>query len=200
METINLFGASGHAKVVMDIVQASGRNVGCLYDDAPHCDSIHGITVFKADDVEVEGPMVISIGSNRVRKLISERYTMPSPTVVHPSAIVSPTAKIGEGTVVMHGAIIQSDANIGRHCIINTGATVDHECVIGDYVHISPNASLCGNVHVDEGVHIGAGVTIIPNIHIGAWATVGAGAVVISNIPAGCVAVGVPAKIIKNEQ
>ncbi len=55
-------------------------------------------------------------------------------------------------------------------------------------------------MHVDEGAHIGAGVTIIPNIHIGAWATVGAGAAVISDIPAGCVAVGVPAKIIKNEQ
>lgn len=199
MATINLFGASGHAKVIMDIITAQGNNVGCLYDDAPHCHDIHGRTVYKAEDKEIEGPLIISIGSNKVRCLISERYELKYATVIHPDAIMSPSATIDDGTVVMQGAIIQPDAHIGRHCIINTGASVDHECQIGDYVHISPHSTLCGNVHVGEGTWIGAGSTIIPGVKIGRWCTIGAGSVVIRDIPDGVIAYGNPCKIITKE-
>ncbi|MDE5655876.1 MAG: acetyltransferase [Muribaculaceae bacterium] len=191
---MNLFGASGHAKVVKDIIDAQGNNVGCLYDDNPHCAEIHGKTVHKASKANVSGPLIVSIGSNRIRKLITERYPLVYATAMHPKAIISPTAQIGEGTVVMHGAIIQSDAVIGRHCIINTGASVDHECRIDDYVHISPHATLCGNVQVGEGSWIGAGTTIIPGIKIGKWCTVGAGSVVINDIPDNVTVVGNPCK------
>lgn len=199
MATINLFGASGHAKVIKDIINACGDNVGCLYDDAPHCDEITGSPVYKASEVNVEEPLIVSIGSNRVRKLISEKYPLQYARAIHPQSIISPSAKIGDGTVVMQGAILQSDAEIGRHCIINTGASVDHECLIGDFVHISPHATLCGNVHVGEGTWIGAGVTIIPGIKIGDWCVIGAGSVVINDIPDNTSAVGNPCKRILNK-
>lgn len=199
MATINLFGASGHAKVIKDIINACGDNVGCLYDDAPHCDEINGRPVFKASQAEVEGPLIISIGSNRVRKLISEKYPLQYAKSIHPQSIISPSAKIGDGTVVMQGAIIQSDAEIGCHCIINTGALVDHECVIGDFVHISPHATLCGNVCVGEGTWIGAGTTIIQGVKIGAWCVIGAGSVVINDTPDNTTAVGNPCKRILNK-
>ena len=77
MATINLFGASGHAKVIKDIIVACEDNVGCLYDDAPHCDEICGSPVYKASEVNIEGPLIVSIGANRVRKLISEKYPTP---------------------------------------------------------------------------------------------------------------------------
>lgn len=198
MATINLFGASGHAKVIMDIINAQGDNVGCFYDDNPHCTVIHGKPVYKASHTVVEEPLVISIGSNRVREQISERYPLVYATAIHPMSIISPTAEIGIGTVVMHGAIVQSDTRIGRHCIINTGASVDHECVIDDYVHISPHATLCGNVHVGEGTWVGAGTTVIPGIKIGKWCTIGAGSVVINDIPDNMIVVGNPCKKIIN--
>lgn len=199
MATINLFGASGHAKVIMDIIEAQGNSVGCLYDDSPHCSDIHGAPVYKASEAQVSGPLIVSIGSNRVRKLIAERYPLTYATAVHPKAILSPTATVGEGTVVMHGAVVQSDARIGRHCIINTGASVDHECRIADYVHISPHATLCGNVHVGEGSWIGAGATVIPGVSIGRWCTIVAGSVVIGDIPDNTVAVGNPCKKLLNQ-
>ena len=182
MATINLFGASGHAKVIEDIVKAEGNTVGCLYDDSPHCDDIHSVPVFKASQKEVVGPLIISIGSNRVREMIANRYPLVYATAVHPSAIISKYASIGPGTVVMQGAIIQSDVKIGKHCIVNTGASIDHECQIDDYVHISPHATLCGNVHVGKGSWIGAGATVIPGVHIGEWCTIGAGAVFLNDI------------------
>lgn len=199
MATINLFGASGHAKVIKDIVEAQGDSVGMLFDDAPHCDSLQGAPVFKASETEVSGPLIISIGSNRARKLISERYRHQYATALHPRAIISPSAQTGCGTVVMQGAVIQSDARIGRHCIINTAASVDHECIIDDYVHISPHATLCGNVQVGEGTWIGAGATVVPGIKIGRWCTIGAGSVVINDIPDNVTVVGNPCKRIIKE-
>lgn len=200
MATINLFGASGHAKVIMDIIEAQGDSVGCLYDDTPHCNDIHGCAVYRANDKEIVGPLIISIGLNKVRRLISERYKLKYATAIHPQATVSQSTSIGEGSVVMQGAIIQSDAHIGRHCIINTGASIDHECQIGDYVHISPHSTLCGNVHVGEGSWIGAGAVVIPGINIGRWCTIGAGSVVIRDIPDGATAFGNPCKVIRDNK
>lgn len=194
MATINLFGASGHAKVIMDIIEAQGDTVGCLYDDAPHRSDIHGKSVFKANETDVDGPLIISIGSNKIRKLISERYNVPFARAINPFAIMSETATVGDGSVVMQGAIIQSDAKIGNHCIINTGASIDHECIVGNFVHISPHATLCGNVHIGEGTWIGAGATVIPGVKIGKWCTIGAGSVVLHDIQDGAVAYGNPCK------
>lgn len=195
MATINLFGASGHAKVIMDIISAQGDHVGCLYDDARRFTEIHSVPVYKTNDSQISGPLIISIGSNKIHKMISERYPLEYAKAIHPLATVSPSATVGEGSVVMQGAIIQSDAHIGWHCIVNTGASIDHECLIGDFVHISPHATLCGNVHVGEGTWIGAGATVIPGVKIGRGCIIGAGSVVIRDIPDGATAYGNPCKI-----
>jgi sugar O-acyltransferase (sialic acid O-acetyltransferase NeuD family) len=190
-----LYGASGHAMVIMDILKANGISIQGLVDDNPERNELLGYPVFhgKTDAF----PLIISIGNNKIRKKIAETYPAEFGTAVHPSAIVSEHAEIGEGTVVMQGAIIQTCAKVGKHCIINTGASVDHECQIEDYVHVSPHATLCGNVHVGEGTWIGAGTTVIQGVKIGKWCMVGAGSVVTKDIPDGVLAVGNRCKIIK---
>ena len=193
-----LFGASGHAKVIMDILTASGEKIDALIDDNEKVNELNGYKVLHG--VTDASPIIVSIGVNAIRKKVVEKLTGEFGTAIHPSAIVSPSAKIGEGTVVMAGAIINADAVIGKHCIINTGASVDHECVIGDYCHIAPHATLCGQVHVDEGSMVGVGTCVIPCKNIGSWCTIGAGAAVVKDIPAGVTAVGVPAKVIKYKE
>ncbi len=190
-----LFGASGHAKVIMDILTASGQKVDALIDDNEKVNELNGYKVLHG--VTDASPIIVSIGVNAIRKKVVEKLTGEFGTAIHPSAIVSPSAKIGEGTVVMAGAIINADAVIGKHCIINTGASVDHECVIGDYCHIAPHATLCGQVHVGEGSMVGVGSCAIPCVNIGSWCTIGAGAAVVKDIPDGVTAVGVPAQVIK---
>lgn len=187
-----LYGASGHGKVIKDIAEAQGVSVVGFVDDNPNLSQYCDKKVYhQADGLS---PMIVSIGINKTRKMIVEKLNCQFATAVHPTAIVSPSAKKGEGTVVMPGAIINADAVIGKHCIINTGASVDHECVIGDYCHIAPHASLCGQVHVGDGTLIGVGASVIPCIEIGAWCTIGAGAAVVDNIPDNKTVVGVPAK------
>lgn len=187
-EGVYLYGASGHAKVVVDIVEAMGVRVAGLIDDDERVRELLGIPVLHSYDGG--SPLIVSIGSNPIRKQLAESVDARFATAVHPSAVVSPRASVGEGTVVMQGAVVQSDARIGRHCIVNTCASVDHECRIGDYVHISPHAALCGNVTVGEGTWVGAGATVIQGVRIGRWCMIGAGSVVTRDVPDGWLAVG----------
>lgn len=190
-----LYGASGHAKVIIDILNAVGIELEGLYDDNEAIDSLFGYPVLHTD--AIRGPLIVSIGDNRVRKAIAERVGCMFATAVHPLAMVSPHACVGEGSVIMQGAVVQADVSIGCHCIVNTAATVDHDCRIEDYVHISPNASLCGNVLVGTGTQIGAGAVVVPGIRIGRWSLVCAGSVVTTDIPDYCIATGNRCRVLK---
>lgn len=191
--SICLYGASGHAKVIIDVAAACNVAVECLIDDNEAIGSLQGIPVAH-NIAAAHSPLIISIGDNGTRRHIAQSIDCPiAPALIHPSAWVSPSAVIGSGTVVMAGAVVQAGARIGRHCIINTGATVDHDCNIADYVHISPGATLCGAVTVGCGTHIGAGATVIQCRTIGQWSIIGAGAAVVTDIASHTTAVGVPA-------
>jgi acetyltransferase EpsM len=193
------FGASGHAKVVIEAWTASGGRVTQLLDDNHTIKELLGIPVKSTYQTEQlkDQSMIISIGSNTVRKKVAERLQAKYQSVIHPSAILSPTARLGAGTAVMAGVTVNASTTVGDHVILNTGSVVEHDCLIGDFVHISPHATLCGNVQVGEGTHVGAGATIIQGIKVGQWATIGAGAVIIEDVPDRAVVVGVPGKIIK---
>ena len=144
-----LYGASGHAKVIIDILKTQGKNLFGLIDDNLSINELLGYPVYhEADNLS---PLIISVGDNKIRKKIAERLLgICFETAFHTSAVLSDTCSIKKGTVVMQGAIIQSCSEIGRHCIINTGASVDHDCKIHVFVHISPHATLCRNVTIDE--------------------------------------------------
>ena len=191
-----LYGASGHAKVIIDILCANNETIEALFDDNEAIHNLLDYPVLRSS--EVQGPLIISIGNNDIRKKIAEQLDINFGKTFHPSAIISKEVVIDEGTVVMQGAIVQSGVCIGKHCIINTGASVDHECIIGDFVHISPHCTLCGNVQIGEGSWIGAGTTIIPGVRIGKWSIIGAGSVVTKDIPDKVLAVGNRCKVIKS--
>lgn len=176
-----LYGAGGHAKVIIDIVIAAGKSIDALFDDNKELKNLLDYPVLPGE--YVKGPLIVSIGHNKTRKWIVESLSVHFGLAIHPSAIVSGHAGIGEGSVVMQGSIIQSCTRIGRHCIINTGASVDHDCILDDYVHISPHATICGEITIGEGSWIGAGATIIPGVKIGKWSVVGAGSMITKDIP-----------------
>ena len=200
-ERIIVIGASGHGKVIADIVQAAGDEVVGYLDDDLNKQNCGMFPVLGAVCNARKYPdckFIIAIGNNAVRKQIAAQLTFVSwYTAIHPSAVVSPSAVIGEGTVVMPNAVINAEAVVGQHCIINTGAIVEHENQIGNYAHISPRAALAGNVSVGEGTHIGVGVCVKNNLDVCGGCTVGAGAVVVKNIVEPGTYVGVPARRLK---
>jgi acetyltransferase EpsM len=199
---IFLFGASGHGKVICEILEAQRQPPYGFIDDNPHVTSLLEYPVFNTlqQAAATAGDLfVISIGNNSIRKTIAaaKLQGMKFTSAIHPSAVISPRSTIGAGTVVMANVAVNPNSSIGEHVILNTNCSVDHDCVIEDFVHVSPNAALAGNVRVGEGTHIGVGAAVIPNVRIGKWVTVGAGTVVIRDVPDHAVVVGNPGKVIK---
>jgi sugar O-acyltransferase (sialic acid O-acetyltransferase NeuD family) len=203
-----VYGASGHAKVIIDAAEKQDKYsiIGILDDNA----ELHGRNfidysvlggfqfIQKQNDHKTH--VVIAIGSNEVRKSLSEKIRKLGfrfATIIHPSAQIARGVVVEEGTVVMAGVVINSDTRIGKHVIVNTGSTIDHDCVIEDFAHISPGVHLAGNAKVGKLTHIGIGTSVIQGITIGDESIIGAGAAVVENIPSHVTAVGIPAKVIK---
>lgn len=199
---IFLFGASGHCKVVIAILQCNQEIIEAVIDDNPKTGELLGIQVIHSENF-VQVPhqkIIVAIGDNAIRKKIVERLKTHFHKAIHLKAVISDYVSIGEGTVVMAASVVNPDVIIGKHCIINTAAIVEHDCVIEDYVHLSPNVALAGDVKVGEGAHIGIGAVVIQGIKIGKWATIGAGAVIIKDVPDYAVVVGNPGRIIKSKK
>lgn len=197
---IYLIGASGHAKVVLEILEIGGYEIGSLYDRNPGISSLLDYKVFPKlpEDFSADkDSLIICIGNNLIRKRIANEHSKNYEIAIHPRSNISKRAIISEGTVVMSGVCVNSETKIGSHCIINTNSSIDHDCMLDNFVHVSPNAALAGNVFVGEGTHIGIGASIIQGIKIGKWATIGAGAVIINDVPDFAVVVGNPGRIIK---
>lgn len=202
MNKVVVFGAGGHARVVIDCLQDQGITVAGVFDAKPvSSENYPAIPYLGNYDTRVahDLPMIIAIGNNLSRKTLSEKSSHKFAVAIHPSASVSANATVAEGTMILHRAILQTRSIVGRHVILNTGSQVDHDCVLEAFVHIGPGAVLCGSITVGEGALIGAGAVITPGITIGKWAIVGAGAVVIENVPDHATVVGSPARIIKEK-
>lgn len=192
--TINLYGAGGHAKVIIDILRETAKDI-VVYDDDK---TLSELLNFPIIHDRIDNPIIISIGSNTIRKKVVGKLE----DAIYTSAIserttLSQNVEVGEGTVVMQGCVIQSSTTIGNHVIVNTGSTIDHDCIIEDFVHIAPGCNLCGAVEIAEGTLIGAGSVIIPGVKIGKWSVIGAGSVVVNDIPDNVTAVGNPCRVIK---
>ena len=189
-----LYGASGHAKVIIDTLEAIGMKIDYVVDDNASISSLLGYEV-RRDSGHYDSA-IVSIGNGKIRKEIVGRLEVKEwVKAIHPKATVSPHSIIGEGSVVMAGAVINSGAVIGKHCIINTGATVDHDCVIGDYCHIAPGVNISGDTHIGEGTWVGVGSCVIQCLSIGKNCFIGAGSVVVKDLPDNVVAYGNPCKV-----
>ncbi|MFG6149952.1 acetyltransferase [Halobacillus sp. B23F22_1] len=201
---IIVIGNGGHSRVIQDIIAARGtEQLTAILDDKYTFGFIENDIYFGpiADInhmVSEEIRIVVAIGNNRTRKrvvqLIGDEHFA---TLIHPSAIISPSAFIGRGTVVMPYAVVNAAASVGEHCIINTASIVEHDNQVGNFTHLCPNVTLTGQVSIGEGVVMGAASTVIPGVTIEDWSVVGAGSTVIRDVPTSSKIAGSPARSIK---
>jgi len=202
-------GAGGHAKVMIEALRlAGGVEIVALLDANPslHGTRVAGVEVLggdeRLDEIRAAGTTHAFIGvggarSNEPRRAVFERaraHGFSLVTAVHPSAVVSASASLGEGAAVLARAVVNADAVLGRNVIVNTAAIVEHDCRVGDHAHIASGARLAGGVTIAAGAHIGLGASVRQGISVGAAALVGAGAVVVDDVPDGAIVVGVPAR------
>ncbi|MGQ7844900.1 acetyltransferase [Granulosicoccus sp. 3-233] len=206
--TLSIIGAGGHARVVADAAEASGHwHRIQLYDDTypEEIDSGGWPIVGTLDCLLQQTPatthqLIIASGDNQRRHSLQSQLQeahWPMATVIHPSAMISARSQLGAGSAVLAGAIINPGCRIGSASIINSGAIVEHDCQLGHAVHISPGAVLSGKVMVGNLSWIGAAAVIIQSLQVGEQSVIGAGSTVIHDLPNHCVAVGSPARIIR---
>lgn len=202
-----IYGAGGHAAVLIDTLRLLRREVLFIIDDDPttHGQSIDGLEVRGDASIlkrhrPAELELANAIGSikaviaRREKFLELREQGFEFATIIHPAAVVAASAVLGHGTQIMAGAVVQPRVALGENTLINTRAAVDHDAVIGDHAHIAPGATLSGDVRIGESTHVGVGASVVQCLSVGARATIGAGAVVIRDVADGATVVGCPAR------
>ncbi len=193
-----IYGAGGHAKVVLSILSACGERISGILDDNWQNGRGSGRQTACAYDPMFmpSEQLIVAIGNNLDRRRVVEVVKHSFGLAIHPTAVIESSVRVGAGVVIVHNAVVQADCFLGNHVIINTAAIVDHECVIGDFAHIGPGAVLCGGVCVGEYTLVGAGSVVLPGICIGRECVIGAGSVVVRDMPDFTKVAGNPARVI----
>ncbi|RXV72428.1 acetyltransferase [Burkholderia stabilis] len=211
MENIVIVGSSGHAKVVIDIVEQAGqyRIAGLIDAFRPRSEETLGYPVLGTerdlpDLIAVHGiaGLLVAIGDNHARANVTADLAalvpgLPCVSAVHPAARIGKASTIGAGTVVMAGVVINPCCAIGDGCIVNTNASLDHDGVMEDFSSLAPGVVTGGNCRIGRGAAIGLGAMLRHRIEVGEHSVVGAGAVVLRDVEPYTVAYGNPARRIR---
>lgn len=178
MKRLLIVGAGGHGRSVAEAVVAAGEFavVGFLDDAFPELDQIREIPVLgKVADLagvsDVAEHAFVAIGNNALRQRVSAKLREAGfllATVIHPRAIVSPSARIGAGSAVMAGAVIGTEAFLGDGVIVNCAAVADHHCHVGDFGHLGVNAAMAGGSILGAGAWMQAGAALGYGVEIDA--------------------------------
>ena len=207
---IAIIGAGGQARIVYEILSYDrNMEIVAFIDNVVrgNDEQIMGIPVVGDHSIlprlisnGVRGA-IVAVGDNEIRASHFEKLRgmgLETVSAIHPTAHIAPSARLGHGVTIAMGAIISTGARIGDNVIINTSATIDHEDEIEDHVSVGPGCSIAGRVTIKKGAFIGIGSVVREYLTIGENSIIGAGSVVLEDMPDNVVAVGTPAKVVKN--
>lgn len=210
MDNIVIIGSSGHAKVIIDVVEQEGsykiaglldryRKVGeqtlgyqvlGQEEDLPQLATRHSLR-----------GAVVAIGDNFIRSKTAARVREACPdllfvSAIHPKAVIAKNVSVGEGTVIMAGVAVNPCCSIGRFCILNTNSSLDHDSVMEDFSSLAPRVATGGNCRIGGYSAVGIGAVLFNGILIGEHTVIGAGSTALKNLGSFKVAFGTPAKAI----
>lgn len=204
-----IFGAGGLASEVALLIEdmnAAGANCIAI---AAFVVSKPGETTFMKRDLISEEhffknlkpatatKVVLAIGTPSIRRRLVDRMSslpVMFPLLVHPSAQVNRTVRMGDGVVICSEVLFTANVVVGSHTYLNHRCSLGHDVVVGDFVQINPHACISGNVTIGDETIIGAGSVVHAGIHIGAGSTVGIGSAVLRDVPDSTTVIGNPAR------
>lgn len=195
-----VFGASGHARVLIDLMRVAGNFFPvAAVDDSASAEDVLGVPIIgnssllsqlRADGIERAVLGIGSVQNHRARARLYDRLVTAGfkiPNLIHPRAMVEPSVAMGAGNQIFAGAVVGSAAKLGDDTIINSGTIVSHDCVIGSHTHLSPGAILAGGVEVGENTLVGMGVTVYLGVRIGSNVVIANGSHIMKDVPDGTV-------------
>ncbi|NNA88628.1 NeuD/PglB/VioB family sugar acetyltransferase [Pseudomonas gessardii] len=212
MEKIVVVGSSGHAKVIVDIVEKQARYAILGFIDGFRQSGAQtlGYQVIGneldlprlIDEHDIRGA-IVAIGDNAVREDVVTRIATLCPhlmfiNAIHPSAVIGSDVSIGVGTVIMAGVVINPSCRIGNFCIVNTKASLDHDSTMRDFSSLAPGVTTGGNCQIGTHAAVGIGASLRHGISIGEHAVVGGNSMVLEDVNSYTVAYGSPAKAVRS--
>lgn len=203
---IAIYGAGQGAQTLNECLSFNKEfGVVCFVDDAPdHPSELDGLVVLHSTWLEklsaagltcVATEIADGTARLRIREQV-ERLGMSMPKVVHPSAFIAPSARVGPGTFVKAGAVIETNVVVGSCCIVDNGAVIAHDTQLGDCVHLAPGVSLGSSIKVGDLTIVGIGASVSTGVHIGSRCIISVGSSVVRDVPDNSIVEGVPGRII----
>lgn len=211
MKKLVILGAGGHARDIMDVVDAINHIeprfdlLGFIVDrQYGHPGEMVNAKPILGDfswlDHHRDVLVVCGVGDAAVRREMvfrAAKAEVQFATLIHPQVISTRWNSFGSGAVIMGGCVLTNRVRIGHHVHVNIGCTISHDALLNDYATLSPGVHIAGNIVIGEGAYIGTGANIIEKMTIGRWSIVGAGSTIVRDVPDNTTVVGVPGKVIK---
>ncbi len=212
MDKVVIFGASGHGKVTIDILERTGNHeiIGLLDANKEQGTQVLGYPVLGTME-QVPGlfqsipdlKFFVAIGDNCARHWVVQQLKEINPNIsfvnaIHPNTIIGKGVKLGTGIMIMAGSIINTDSNIGDFAIVNTRSSVGHESHLMEFSSVAPNTTLAGNVVIGAFSAISMSTTILNRRIIGEHTVVGAGSLVTRDVKDHAIYYGTPAVFIRS--
>lgn len=206
--TLGIYGSGGAgrgAKEIADLQDLWGEIV--FIDDTVPADTFKGVRRMPFEQFQREYPpqdaeIVIAMGEPAHKIALYKKvkecgYRLAN--VIHPTAYISPAARLGEGVIIQMGCMVSVDVTVGNNVTLEQYVVVAHDAVIADHAQLSAFVMAAGHCKIGEGTYIGIGVPIRENVEIGAGTVVGMGSVVQRDIPCNVIAMGNPARAVKEK-
>jgi sugar O-acyltransferase (sialic acid O-acetyltransferase NeuD family) len=206
VERLVILGATEFSAEIADVADTTGAfSVAChVENDRPERAGrdLHGRPVVWIDDaggLASTHRAICGLGTTTRRRIVEEAAALGFrfATVVHPTAHVSPTARLGAGTIVGPGAVVAAHASLGDHVLVNRGVLVGHHTEVGDYVSLQSGANVAGLCTIGAGTYVGMGALVLNTRAVGTGSVVAAGAVVTTDVPDHTQVMGVPARVVR---
>lgn len=155
-----ILGAGGHGRVVKETAEAIGS-----FNKIDFLDDNSKIAIGACNDykkyISQYSYAFVAFGNHDLRMkwmnaLLQVGFKIP--TLIHPTAYISPSASIGEGSFVGPGAILNTSVVVDKGCIIGIGALIDHDSIVSEYCHINTGAIVKSGSIIHSFIKVDSGI------------------------------------------
>lgn len=182
MKTIIIVGCGSHAAELTDYIDYINAHSttpefevkGLIDNSKSHYDHYNYQYEFMGsiDDHSVDPNInyIMGIGNLEIRTKVFQELKLKGAKfigIIHPTALISKSAIIGEGTVISHNVSVGPKAEIGAFNVINSRCTIGHDAIIGDNNFLSPQVVIGGYSKIGDNNLLGTNCCLIPEVEVG---------------------------------